>query len=379
MRKDILLALCMGASLPAMAQETQVNLSVKDQVTIVKNNKATPVKSQDMTGTCWCFSTTSLIESECMRKGQEQPDISEMFSVRNIYREKAENYILRQGYARFDEGGLGHDVIRAIARYGVVPESVYSGLKDGQTAHNHGKLVSTLKTYLDSVLKLKKPIPANWEDGVDQILDNALGKAPANFEYNGKSYTPQTYAKDVLKFTESDYVNLTSFTHHPFYQPFVVEVPDNFSNGAYYNLPLAEFVDAVKQSIGKGYTIMWDADVSNRGFKMEKGYALSPAGDSIPAATGFKPGMAEVQVTPAYRQQLFESLVTQDDHLMHITGLGKGDGGKDYFIVKNSWGTKTPKEGYIYVSEPYFAVNTVTVIVPKSSLDKALLTKLGIK
>lgn len=379
MRKEIILTLCMGTSLPLLAQENQVNITTGNEVTVTKSNKATPVKSQDMTGTCWCFSTTSLVESECIRKGEDQPDISEMFTVRNIYREKAENYVLRQGYARFDEGGLGHDVIRAIGKYGVVPESVYSGLTNGQTAHNHGKMVASLKTYLDSVLKLKKPLPANWEQGVENIMDDAMGKVPASFEYKGKNYTAQTYAKEVLKFNESDYVNLTSFTHHPFYQSFVVEVPDNFSNGAYYNLPLSEFVGAVKRSVDKGYTVMWDADVSNKGFQMGKGYALSPAGDSIPKATGFGPDITEQQVTPEYRQQLYQALVTQDDHLMHITGLGKDKKGKDYFVVKNSWGTKSPKEGYIYVSEPYFAINTITVIVPKSSLDKALLAKLGIK
>lgn len=380
MRKKLMLALCLGATLPVLAQETAVKLTTNDQVTITKSNKATPVKSQDATGTCWCFSTTSLVESECMRKGGEQPDISEMFTVRNIYKEKAENYIRRQGYARFDEGGLGHDVIQSIGRYGVVPESVYSGLKEGQKAHNHGAMVATLKTYLDSILKLKKPIPGNWEDGVENILDGALGKAPQTFEFGGKTYTPQSYAKEVLKFNEADYVNLTSFTHHPFYRSFVVEVPDNFSNGAYYNLPLTEFVGAVKKSVNKGYTVMWDADVSNKGFRMGSGYALSPAGDSIPAATGFTPALTERQVTPEYRQELYESLITQDDHLMHITGMGKDKSGKDYFVVKNSWGEKSgPNGGFIYVSEPYFAINTITVIVPKSSLDKALLSKLGIK
>ncbi|MCK7553901.1 aminopeptidase [Chitinophaga sedimenti] len=280
---------------------------VSDPVNIVKSNKATAVKSQGNTGTCWCFSTTSMVESECLRKGADQADISEMYTVRNIYREKAENYVLRQGYARFDEGGLAHDVIRSIARYGAMPESAYSGLKEGQRGHNHGRMVAELKVYLDSVLKLKKPLPSNWEAHVEEIMDESLGKAPANFEFAGKTYTPQTYAKEVLKFAESDYVNLTSFTHHPFYQSFVVEVPDNFSNGAYYNLPLNEFISAVKQSVNKGYTVTWDADVSNKGFRIQDGYALSPLGDSIPAATGFKPGMVEVQATPAYRQQLFDA------------------------------------------------------------------------
>ncbi len=347
-----------------------------NEITVLKNNAATAVKNQAQTGTCWCFSVTSLIESECMRKGETGPDLSEMFTVRNIYIEKAQNYIRRQGSARFDEGGLGHDVIHAMSTYGIMPESVYSGLINGHTQHNHAQLVTELRAYLDSLLKVKRPIPDNWQQRFTDILDQYLGKPPASFDYNGHSYTPLTFAKEVIKFKPDDYVYFTSFSHHPFYQPFIVEVPDNFSNGAYINLPLKELIKITKGVLQKGYTVMWDADVSNRGWAPGRGYALSPADEG--SQGGFNPEQQEKQVSQEYRQRLYEELVTQDDHLMHITGLGKSKSGKEFFIVKNSWGQhSSPFEGYVNVSEPYFAINTITIIVPKAALDKEVENKLA--
>jgi bleomycin hydrolase len=382
MRKEIVAALCLLGSLHATAQETPVVLSAaaaKEGITILKNNAATPVKHQGQTGTCWCFSTISMIESQCMRQGMAQPDLSEMYTVRNVYLLKARNYMLRQGKAQFDEGGLGHDVLKAASLFGLMPEAAYSGLIEGQTRFDHSKMVKALKANLDTMLA-KRPVPADWEQQYASIMDEYMGgKPPATFTYNGKTYTPATYAKEVVKFNEADYVSLTSFTHHPYYSSFVLELPDNHANGAFYNVTLDELVKATKVAVNKGYTVMWDADVSNRGFVYKSGYAFSPVHDTVPNKTSPDPDLEEVKVTKEYRQGLFEQLVTQDDHLMHITGVGKSKGGKPFFIVKNSWGTaSSPFEGYVYVSEPYFAVNTINVIVPKSSLDKELLKKLKI-
>lgn len=339
-------------------------------------NECTPVKNQETTGTCWCFSTTSLVESMSLKKGATNINISEMFTVRNIYDEKAKNYILRQGAAQFGEGGLGHDLIRAITTYGAVPEEAYTGKLAGQKMFDHSTLVKQLKNYLDSILK-HPPLANNWIEGYDAILDNAMGKMPTTFDYENKTYTPQSYAKEVLKFDADDYVSITSFTHHPFYQPFILEAPDNFANGMFYNVSLDELIATVKTSITSGYTVMWDADVSNRDFDQQKGFAMHWKNEKAPATVN--PDEEEASYNPTIRQQLYENLTTEDDHLMHITGLSKTAAGKEFFTVKNSWGMVGPYNGYINVSIPYFAINTVSVIVPKATLSKDLKKKLGLK
>ncbi|HVI47349.1 MAG TPA: C1 family peptidase [Chitinophaga sp.] len=368
--KGLFIAFSLFAAVAANAQE---RLLIPE-----KNNAATPVKNQGATGSCWSFSTTSLIESESIRKGVTNVDLSEMFTVRNIYLEKAKNYVRRQGDTRFDEGGLAHDVIHSVDLYGIVPESVYSGLKGNAKTHDHSQMVPLMKKYLDSIIKSPAPIPDNWIDHITAILDEHMGKPPASFEYNGKTYTPQTFAKEVLKFNANDYVGLTSFTHHPFYQSFIVEVPDNFSNGAYYNIPLNDLISATESAVRKGCTVAWDADVSNRGFAFGKGYALYPPANTSISEGSINPDMQEGAYTQESRQKLYEELVTQDDHLMHITGIEKSKQGKTFFVVKNSWGLKVgPFEGYVNVSEAYFAINTITLMLPKSALDKELLKKIN--
>ena len=426
MKKVFLFLIAATPLVFAFAQDSNPNAGGRSNFTVIKQVPATPVKNQAMTGTCWSFSTTSLVESQAMKNNLGEFDLSEMFTVRNIYMEKARNYILRQGHAQFGEGGLGHDQIRAIATYGAMPESVYSGLKPGQQSHNHQKLSSSLQSYLDSLLK-HIPLPANWMDGFVKILDDELGKPPANFDFRGKTYTPQSFAKTVLQFNTNDYVFITSFRHHPFYEPFILEVPDNFSNGAYINIPLDEMIQLTKDAITNGYSVLWDADVSNIGFTQGRAIAalydtsinsmkkvntekmdmralktqnekrqkieMSDAGISKAAENNKVAGNKDVNEKTAItqgtkeevswdadlRQTLFENLTTQDDHLMHITGLEKSKNGKDFFIVKNSWGKVGPDDGYINVSEAYFAINTVSLVVPKAAFNKTLLEKLKIR
>ena len=349
--------------------------------TMDKGVAATSVKNQAMTGTCWCFATTSLVESQTLKNNLGELDLSEMFEVRNIYFEKAKNYLLRQGHAQFGEGGLGHDLIRAIATYGAVPEDVYSGLKTGQTQHNHVKLVGNLQKYLDSVIKIT-PLPDNWMVGYRNILDSALGAPPEKFSYNSKIYTPKKFAEEVLKFNAADYVNITSFTDHPYYEPFVLTVPDNFSSGAYYNVPLDEMIQLTKDALNKGYSVLWDADVSNKGFNQRLGFAVDM--DNLPQGLKSKQDLIDGDIKEGKpeagrRQKLFENLTTQDDHLMHIVGLEKSKSGNSFFYVKNSWGDVGPNHGYINVSEAYFGINTISLIVPKAALNKVMLDKLKIK
>lgn len=364
----------------AQLQAVKSDIVVSPEFILLKNNAATTVKNQERTGTCWAYSTTSLLESQLLKNKAGTFDLSEMFTVRNIYIEKAKNYILRLGHAQFGEGGLGHDVIRSISKYGAMTQESYNGLKPGDSTLDHQKMVKELKDYLDALIKASgHPLAQDWLKGYNNILDNYMGTVPASFTYNGKAYTPTEFAKSVMKFNADDYVNITSFTHQPYYQSFVVQVPDNFSNGNYYNLPLNEMIDVVKSAINGGYSIMWDADVSNNGFRTTKGLALFFDPSAKIPKDSIRADMAEAKWDPAVRQDLYEELVTQDDHLMHITGLEKSKSGKTFFLVKNSWGATGPFNGYINVSESYFAINTISLVLPKAALSKTLLDKLNIR
>jgi len=301
-----------------------------------------------------------------------------MYTVRNIYVDKAKNYILRGGKAQFSEGGLGHDEIRAAAAYGAVPLSEYSGLINGEKSYNHQKLFHELQQYLDSILR-KQPIANDWLNGYVKILDENLGAPPSEFMFSGKKYTPQSFAKEILHFNANDYVSITSFTHQPYYQQFVLQVPDNFANGSFYNLPLNEMIQAVKDAVNNGYTVAWDADVSNKGFMQGLGLALNLDNSISYSKDQINPDVKEAAFDATIRQQLYENLTTQDDHLMHITGIEKSKDGKTFFVVKNSWGKVGPFEGYINVSEAYFAINTISLVIPKAAMSKELLAKLGIK
>jgi len=357
------------------AQTSQLQTFTKPEFLDIKTVKATSVKNQAMTGTCWCFSTTSLVESDEIRKDNKEIDLSEMFTVRNIYIEKAKNYILRQGHTQFGEGGLGHDMIRAAGTYGAIPLSVYTGLVNGQAQYNHQELFTKLQSYLDSVLK-KQPISTNWLDGYTKILDEYLGTPPSQFTYDGKTYTPQSFAKDVLHFNADDYVSLTSFTDHPYYSSFILQVPDNFANGSFYNVPLDELIQAAKDAVGKGYSVAWDADVSNNGFRQMQGLALNLDPSVKYTKDMITTNLKEMPYDATTRQQLYENLTTQDDHLMHIVGTEKSKEGKTFFVVKNSWGKIGPFDGYINVSEAYFAINTISIVLPKAALSKELQQKL---
>ncbi|MFT4155337.1 C1 family peptidase [Parafilimonas sp.] len=342
--------------------------------TVIKNNAATPVKNQGHSGTCWCYSSTAMTESELLLKKLPEPDLSETYTVYNLYIDKAVKYIRRRGNTRFTEGGLGQDMLNAVASFGAMPQEVYPGIGgDTIMAHNY-KMAGRLKNYLDSVLAANPDtIPLNWKDGFVQILNSYLGRPPGEFDYQGKHYTPESFAAAYISEKPSDFIGLTSFTHHPFYTAFAMEVPDNYNSNIYYNLPLDELISTTKACIEKGYTLTWDADISNMGFRQETGIAewVANAGDS--AAFPF---FTEPAFTQAARQDLFDRQVTQDDHLMQITGIAKDENGKAYFIVKNSWGEAEPYKGYIYVSIPYFAINTISVIVNKKALPGNALKRL---
>ncbi len=319
------------------------------------------IKNQARTGTCWSFATSSFIESELARQGKGDIDLSEMYVVRNIYKDKAKNYILRQGKANFSQGSLSHDLIRMMKKNGVVPESAYRGLLEGQEKYDHSEMEAGLKGFLDGVLQSKR-LSKTWPVAFDAILDAYMGDVDQSFKYNGKEYSPISFANS-LAIDPDDYVSYTSFTHHPFGESFILEIPDNYSNGSFYNIPIDELLSIIDNAVAKGYTVAWDGDVSEKGFDAKKGIAVLPE-DEKREDLFDKPGK-ELIVTQESRQDHFESYSTTDDHLMHIIGTAKDKEGTEYYIVKNSWGEISPYKGYLYMSKAYAAMKTVAIMVHK--------------
>lgn len=333
--------------------------------------ECTEIKNQERTGTCWSFATSSFLESEVKRTKKIDIDLSEMFSVRATYMDKAQNYILRQGKANYSEGSLSHDVIKAVERVGVVPEIVFSGKPEGVEVHNHGEMVSATKGMLNGLQKQKNLSP-RWKAAMGALLDIYMGSAPEKFKYEGKEYTPISFA-DFLGIKGSDYISLTSYTHHPFYQSFVLEIPDNYSNGSYQNIPIEELEKVVDHAIQNGFSVAWDGDVSEATFNHKEGLAILPK-DAKRENLWDKPD-AEVSVTQELRQSTFESKATTDDHLMHLVGIAYDNKGTKYYKIKNSWGTSNTFKGYLYMSQAYFQLKTVGVLLHKEAIPKDISKK----
>jgi bleomycin hydrolase len=331
------------------------------------------MQDQQSTNTCWSFATSSFIESELLRAGKAQTNLSEMYAVRQIYLDKARNYILRQGKANFAEGGLAHDVTHAFAAYGAMPESAYPGRSTMSDRLDHHELSVILKSVLDGMIT-KKAVSEKWPDVLNAILDVYIGPVPEQFKAGNEIHTPATYASS-LGLKMNDYINLTSFTHHPFYQPFVLEIPDNHANGSFYNIPLDEFMRVTRNALENGYTIAWDGDVSEKSFSAQQGIAVNPPN---PREDVFaRPGQ-EVQVTQDLRQRDFELYSTTDDHLMHVTGMAKDQRGVPYFIIKNSWGEVGPFKGFLYMSESYYMAKTISIMVHRDAIPADILDRLAL-
>ena len=351
----------------------------KYEFTPIVDIEASAVKSQGNTGTCWSYAASSFLESEIYRTSGEMIDISEMYNVRHTYINKAWNYVMRQGKIQFSEGGLAHDVFNSIAINGLVPESAYSGLQNEALKHDHSKIVPELKIVLDAYIKDDKDSPyPNWRTSVDSILDVHLGKIPTEFFYEGITYDPLTFLKKT-NIQTSDYITLTSFKHQPYNSSFVLNIPDNFSNGLFYNITLDKLVLETDNALQQGYTIALDCDVSEKTFSSKFGVAVIPKklDDQEKCLTYI---VEENTITPEFRQQEFENYNTTDDHLMHIIGIVKDQNGTEYYKVKNSWGNNVEKignNGYIYMSKAFFRLKTISVLVHKTALSNDL--KSGLK
>ena len=364
--------------------------------TPVVDLKATSVKNQSATGTCWCFATTSFIESELLRTGKGEFDLSEMFVVRQNYVDRLKDNYLRRGKGNTGPGSLSHDWMRGFSEYGIVPDEIYPGLNYGSSTHNHSELQAFINAIAEVPVKRRNE-SKQYEEIVNAILNIYLGEYPESFTYKGVEYTPVSFAKS-LNINPDDYVQITSFTHFPFYTRGILEVPDNWAMERFYNVPLDELIEIMDYSFNNGYTVNWDGDVSESGFSHKNGYAVLPLDQSgekrpvtdrarlertqdqrsvIPEITP-SPG-PEINVTQEIRQGGYENFTTTDDHLMHLTGVVKDQNGTKYYKTKNSWGTdRNAFGGYLNMSESYVRAKTLFIMVNKNGIPPAIKTKLGI-
>ncbi len=372
--------------LSATAQDSEFTFST------VKENKITSIKNQANTGTCWSFSGLSFFESEILRLGGPEVDLSEMFIVAHSYEDKADKYIRTDGHINFEQGGSFHDVWYVLKHYGIVPEAEMTGLNYGLEHHNHGELINITKSFVQSMAKNpNKTLSPSWKKAFSAVVESYLGAYPESFTVDGKTYTPQSYVKD-LGLKMDDYVSVTSYTHHPFYDKFALEISDNWRWGESYNLPLDEFMEIFDYAINNGHTIAWGTDVSEQGFTRdglgvlpETNPELLQGSDQARWLGAVQSGkltinrsVIEKKVTQEDRQLGYDNKQTTDDHGMHIYGIAKDQDGKEYYMVKNSWGTNNKYEGIWYVTKPFVAAKTMNIMVHKDAIPKATRKKLGI-
>ncbi|MGB0887986.1 MAG: C1 family peptidase [Vicingaceae bacterium] len=391
-----------------LPKENALNDTIKNKIgghyyfDIIADNDATGVKNQNRTGTCWSFSSLSFFESEILRTGGKKVELAPMYIVRNAYLGKAENYLRMYGNFNFGAGGAFHDIPWVIERYGIVPMSAYKGLEYGEENHNHSEMNQMLSSMVKVLAKKPqgKKLTPSWKKAYMGVVDAYLGDIPEKtedfkFDVDGKEYNPKSYAKH-LGLDMSDYVSLTSYTHHPFYSSYVIEVPDNWAMRSSYNLPLDEFMEVMEESLKNGYTFAWGADVSEKGFSFKNGLAIVPEDENTIKVKGkdnknfsdagaekiancFDEPVKEKEITQEMRQIGFDNQTTTDDHGMHVTGLVKDQKGTKYFIVKNSWGLKhNDLDGYFYASFPYVKYKTMNIQIHKDAIPANIKKKLGI-
>lgn len=367
--------------------------------TVLKEIPTTSVKDQYRSGTCWSYSGLGFLEAEMIRQGKPVTNLSEMFVVWHAYDLKAQKYVRLHGNLNFSAGGAFHDVTNIIRRYGIVPYDVYTGLVNGETKPVHGEMDRMLKSQVKGVIENQnRKLSSSWIDAIRGTLNSYLGEIPEQFEYDGKEYTPLSFASDYVGLDMDDYVEITSYTHHPFYSKFILEVPDNWMWGQVYNVPLDDLQKIIDNSIDNGFTVAWAADVSEKGFNTSKvGVAVIPDADTkdmddsqLAQWEGMnskerddalykldKPG-AEKTITQAERQEGFDDYETTDDHGMLIVGTAKDQNGEIYYRVKNSWGDYNQYHGYFYASKPYMRDKTMSIMVNKEAIPKNIQKKLGL-
>ena len=391
-RKSLFLAACLIAgSSQSFAQDNLIN-ALKNNVsdnsksgfvfTELINLGNTSIKDQGSTGTCWSYSGNSFLESEMIRMGKNPVEISQIYTAYYTYIEKAKNYVKLHGAHAQGEGGQLHDVLTIYKKYGAVPREVYTGLREGQTRNNFSEMSNLIQGMQQTVVKNKKLTP-NWINAISSVMDSYLGVPPKSFQYNGKTYTPRTFADQVIGINTDDYVSISSFKEHAYYKPFVLLIPDNWSFESFYNVKMNDLTDIIDNALVNGYTVAWATDVSEKFFSWKNGVAFAPEKEfesmtKEEQANLFNGPKPEAKITEDIRQAAFDDYSTTDDHGMHIVGLVKDQNGKEYYIVKNSWGESNDYKGYMYATKEYVKYKTISILLHKNGLQKEIKNKLGI-
>ena len=401
MNKFLLMAVAAVCALPSFAQEKAIPADSL-VFTTVKENAVTSIKNQNNSGTCWSYSALAFLESEVLKKDPSKTDIDlcESFLVSKTYTDRADRNVRTHGDASFSQGGSFYDAIFCMDRYGLIPEGImpYPITPYGDSLFNFTNFFPPMEAYVKAISgsNAKKLNPI-WKKDVQGMLDNYFGKCPTEFEYKGKKYTPQSFVKDYLKLDPNDYVSLTSYTHEPFYSSFILEIQDNWRWASSYNLPLDEFMRVMEESVKNGWTFAWGSDVSEDGFSRRTGKnkcvatvpdtkSTAGVGSDQSRWTGEKAGAniaqadaaGEKVITQELRQEGYDNWTTTDDHGMQIYGIAKDQHGKEYFMMKNSWGEYGPYKGFWYVSKPFVAYKTMNIVINKNAIPKDIRKKLGI-
>ncbi|WP_321335464.1 C1 family peptidase [uncultured Bacteroides sp.] len=395
MKKILLTAILALLSFNAFAQDEKEKKEEGFVFTTVKENPITSIKNQNRSSTCWSFSGLGFLESELLRLDKGEYDFSEMFVVHHTMADRALHYVRLHGDSSFSPGGSFYDVMYCMKNYGLVPQEAMNGIMYGDTLPVHNELDAVAEAYVNAIAKgkLTKLTPV-WINGLNSIYDTYLGKYPETFTYKGKEYTPITFAQS-LGLNPDDYISITSYTHHPFYKKFALEIQDNWRNAESWNLPMGELMAVIDNAINEGYTIAWGSDVSESGFTRE-GIAVMPemnrtdlSGSDMVRWTGLTPAdkrkeltskpLPEEKVTQEIRQKAFDNWETTDDHGMVIYGIAKDQTGKEYYMVKNSWGTNNKYKGTWYASKTFVEYKTMNILINKNALPKEIAKKLDLK
>ena len=382
-------SLLVGAS--SFAQDNLVN-SLKTNTseksrdalkfTDVINIENTSIKNQGSSGTCWSYSANSFLESEMIRMGKKPVELSQIFSARNAYIEKGRNYVRMHGAVTLGDGGAFHDVMNMYRKYGAVPQSVYTGLNYGTDKNKFGEMAALGEALLAAVVKNPNgELTPNWEKAYTAVIDSYLGQTPKSFDYNGKKYTPESFAKEVVGINADDYIEISSLQEYPYYSKFVLMVPDNWAFDQVYNVKLNELTEIIDNALKSGYTVAWGGDVSEKTFSWKNGVAFvaeKKLDDMTPEekADLFNGPKKEAVVTEEMRQKSFDNYTTTDDHGMHIVGLSKDQNGKEYYIVKNSWGTTNDYKGYLYMTKEFVKYKTTDIMLNKKAIPPDMPKKL---